>query len=98
MEFKWKPIERDPEGIFAQKQDYFTWAKQWSFAQPKAQEPKDFVYAVRCNIQDQAAEGFMIDVENSRGKNLVYRRLQIGVQLSERDCEGLARKVLNLTE
>ena len=98
MLFEWKPVERDSERIYAPKQDYFAWAIQWSFAQPEAQEPKDFVYAVKCNVQDLAAAGFMIDVENSRGKNLVYRRLPVGVQVSERDCEGLARKVLNLSE
>jgi len=98
MSFEWKPVEGDSERIYAPKQDYFAWAKQWSFAQPDAQEPKDFVYAVRCNIQDQAAAGFMIDVDGSKGDNLVYSKLPGSVQVDEQKCEGLAKRVLNLSE
>jgi len=97
MSFKWKTVEGDSTRIYAPKEEYFAWARQWSFAGKDASKPKDFIFAVSCNIQDQSAEGFMIDVERSQGDNLVYQRAN-PQSLDVVTCEGLAKKVLNLTE
>jgi len=100
MDFSWKPVEGDSERIYAFKLDYFEWAKKCNFAQSDASKPEEFVYAVRCNIQDQAAGGYLLDVKASKGENLIYRKTSanvlIPVNISDEIAEGLARIVLNI--
>lgn len=97
-EINWKVMDDGSMKFYALKQDLFAWAKENTFAQPDAKEPADFLYAVQSNIQDNAAQASLIDLEASKGDKLVYHALpaECAFSMPTLTAKGLARIVLGL--
>ena len=91
--FNWEPTGQGD--IKASKESYFAWARENSFAPPQATNPEEYLFAVSCNIQDQAAQGFMVDVAASSGNELVYRKSSKR-NLNKAECDALAKQVLGM--
>jgi hypothetical protein len=87
----------DPTAAVTMKADYFRWSRDWDFAKKSAgDDPSRYVYALACNIQDQAPGGYRIDIEASRGDRLVFRKTgdRTGMEMDE--CTKLACQALGV--